>query len=181
MRYPVVIHQEKNSAYGVTVPDIPGCFSAGDTIDEAMENTREAIFAHLALLTEGGGDIANARSIEEHKGNKDFAGGIWALVDANVEDLLGPAERINVTIPKRALQKIDHAAKLLGNTRSGLLTEAALSFITHGAGVGATKKLIPGMYAGKIETTTVGRVLARAAAAAAPKGRHTPAKQKKSA
>lgn len=181
MRYPVVIHQEKNSAYGVTVPDIPGCFSAGDTIDEAMENTREAIFSHLELVIEDGGDIANAHPIEEHKRNKNYAGGTWAYVDADIDDLLRPAERINVTIPKRALQKIDRAAKLLGYTRSGLLTEAALSFITHGAGAGATKKLIPGMYAGKIETTTVGRVLARAAAAAAPKGRHAPAKQKKSA
>lgn len=134
MRYPVVIHKDKDSAYGVTVPDIPGCFSAGDTIDEALENTREAIFSHLELLTEGGGDIANARAIEEHKGNKDYSGGIWAFVDADIDELLGPAERVNVTIPKRALEKIDITAKIRGYTRSGLLTRAALDFImTPGA------------------------------------------------
>jgi predicted RNase H-like HicB family nuclease len=177
MRYPVVIHQEKDSAYGVTVPDIPGCFSAGDTIDEAMENAREAIFAHLELLTEGGGDIANARAIEEHKGNKDYAGGIWAFVDANVEDLLGPAERVNVTIPKRALQKIDSAAKLRGDTRSGLLTQAALSFISHsGAGNAPTRKAgrSGAFAAGKIVEST--RVPAKVAAA--PRGRRTTAKQR---
>jgi len=130
MRYPVVIHQEGNSAYGVTVPDIPGCFSAGDTIDEAMENAREAIFAHLELVIEGGGDIADAHPIEAHKRNKDYAGGIWAYVDANIDDLLGPAERINVTIPKRALQKIDMAAKQSGDSRSALLTRAALELIS---------------------------------------------------
>lgn len=129
MRYPVVIHQEGNSAYGVTVPDIPGCFSAGDTIDEALENAREAIFSHLELVIEEGGDIADAHPIEEHKRNKGYAGGDWAYVDADIEDLLGPAERINVTIPKRALQKIDMAAKQSGDSRSALLTRAALGLI----------------------------------------------------
>ena len=130
MRYPVVIQKEKGSAYGVTVPDIPGCFSAGDTLDEAFANARKAIFAHLELDTQSGGDVADARSIEEHHANKDYAGGTWALVDVDVEDLLGPAERVNVTIPKRALQKIDTAAKIRGDTRSGLLTRAALDFIS---------------------------------------------------
>ena len=32
--YPVVIHKDKKSAFGVTVPDLPGCFSAGATLDE---------------------------------------------------------------------------------------------------------------------------------------------------
>ena len=31
------------TAWGVAVPDLPGCFSAGDTMDEAMENARHAI------------------------------------------------------------------------------------------------------------------------------------------
>ena len=37
MRYPLIIHYD-TIAYGVTVPDIPGCISAADTLDEAMEN-----------------------------------------------------------------------------------------------------------------------------------------------
>lgn len=31
MKYPIAIHKDKNSCYGVTIPDLPGCFSAGDT------------------------------------------------------------------------------------------------------------------------------------------------------
>ena len=38
MRYPVVIHKDPESDYGVTVPDLPGCFSAGETLDEALES-----------------------------------------------------------------------------------------------------------------------------------------------
>jgi predicted RNase H-like HicB family nuclease len=158
MRYPVVIHKEKGSAYGVTVPDIPGCFSAGDTLDEAFANAREAIFAHLELVTESGGDVADARSIEEHHTNKDYAGGTWAFVDVDIEDLLGPAERVNVTIPKRALQKIDIAAKRHGDTRSGLLTRAALDFISISGGTFVKKEAgrQRSVYAGPIvgERTT---------------------------
>ncbi len=47
MRYPVVIHKDPGSSYGVTVPDLPGCFSGGDTLDEAFDNAREAIVGHI--------------------------------------------------------------------------------------------------------------------------------------
>jgi predicted RNase H-like HicB family nuclease len=33
--------------FGVVVPDLPGCFSAGDTLDDALINSREAILLHL--------------------------------------------------------------------------------------------------------------------------------------
>ena len=39
MRYPVVVHKDPNSDYGVTVPDLPGCFSAGETMDEALQES----------------------------------------------------------------------------------------------------------------------------------------------
>ena len=47
MRYPVVIHKDPDSDYGVTVPDLPGCFSAGTTLDEVLVNAREAIECHI--------------------------------------------------------------------------------------------------------------------------------------
>ena len=36
MRSLIVIHKDPESCYGVTVPDLPGCFSAGNTIEEAL-------------------------------------------------------------------------------------------------------------------------------------------------
>jgi predicted RNase H-like HicB family nuclease len=50
MKFLVVIHKDDNSDYGVTVPDLPGCFSAGSTIEEALENTKEAIALHLRSM-----------------------------------------------------------------------------------------------------------------------------------
>ncbi len=50
MRYPAVIHKDENTDFGVMVPDIPGCYSAGETYDEALNNAREAIECHLEGL-----------------------------------------------------------------------------------------------------------------------------------
>jgi predicted RNase H-like HicB family nuclease len=48
MRYPIAIEiGDEKSAYGVVVPDLPGCFSAGDTLDEAISNAEEAILAWM--------------------------------------------------------------------------------------------------------------------------------------
>ncbi len=47
MRYSVVIHKDPDSDYGVTVPDLPRCFSAGDTMDDALAQAVEAIECHL--------------------------------------------------------------------------------------------------------------------------------------
>jgi predicted RNase H-like HicB family nuclease len=50
MQYPIFIHKDENSAYGVIVPDLPGCYSAGDTIEDAIHNAHEAIECHIEGL-----------------------------------------------------------------------------------------------------------------------------------
>ncbi|NEX22582.1 hypothetical protein G3480_20115, partial [Thiorhodococcus mannitoliphagus] len=47
MRFALALHTDDGMAYGVTVPDLPGCFSAGETLDRAIENAYEAIDAHV--------------------------------------------------------------------------------------------------------------------------------------
>jgi predicted RNase H-like HicB family nuclease len=45
-RYPIVVEPcTETAAYGIVVPDLPGCFSAGDTLDEAMAAAEEAAAA----------------------------------------------------------------------------------------------------------------------------------------
>lgn len=125
MRFPVVLHTDDGVRYGATVPDLPGCFSAGDTFDEALDSVREAIDLHLEGLIEEGGDVPVPRTIAEHRANLDFADGVWAAVDVDVSRYEGKAEKINITIPRRLLVKIDEYAKAHGSTRSGFLAEAA--------------------------------------------------------
>ena len=129
MRYPVVIHKEDKSDYGVTVPDLPGCFSAGGTIDEALIQVVEAIQLHLEGMLIDGDLIPEALSVEHHKNNPDFAHGIWAFVDIDLSKISGKSKRVNITVPERLLALMDQYAARHGETRSGLISQATIAYI----------------------------------------------------
>ena len=116
-----------STVWGVAVPDLPGCFSAGDSLDEAMENAREAIDQHVEVLIEDGMGIPPARPLSTLQADPEYAGWVWAVVDVPVEKYLGPAEKINITVPRLMLARIDAYAKSHGLSRSGFLVEAARS------------------------------------------------------
>jgi predicted RNase H-like HicB family nuclease len=42
MLYPVIIHKDESTDYGVIVPDFPGVFSGGNTLEEALANVQDA-------------------------------------------------------------------------------------------------------------------------------------------
>jgi predicted RNase H-like HicB family nuclease len=46
-KYKVLLFEEPDGRYSVEVPELPGCYSAGDTREEALRNAREAIECHL--------------------------------------------------------------------------------------------------------------------------------------
>jgi predicted RNase H-like HicB family nuclease len=129
LNYPVVIHKDPKSDYGVTVPDLPGCFSAGSTLDEAMEMTREAIELHIEGIVEDGQAVPRPKSIERHMHDPNYKGGTWAVVSVDARKLPSKAVRINITLPEGVLRQVDHFAQASGETRSGLLAEAATQYI----------------------------------------------------
>lgn len=45
--FAVLFEQEKDGGYSVSVPSLPGCFSQGDSFEEALKNIREAIDLYL--------------------------------------------------------------------------------------------------------------------------------------
>jgi predicted RNase H-like HicB family nuclease len=124
MNYPIWIHKDPKSLYGVTVPDLPGCFSLGSTFDEAVSMAREAIELHLEGMIEDGEAIPEASEIEELWRDKQFAGGAWASVTIDPSKLPLKAERVNITMPKRILEAVDRFAAEHDETRSGLLLKA---------------------------------------------------------
>ena len=129
MRFPIVIHKDRDSDYGVTVPDLPGCFSAGDTTDDALSNAVEAIECHIEGLLLDGEKLPVPETVEHYRGQRQFAKGVWALVDVDVAKLSGKAKRVNITLPERLLVQIDSFAARHGDTRSGLLAHAALEYV----------------------------------------------------
>ena len=129
MRYPIVIHKDEGSSYGVTVPDLPGCFSGGETLEDALTASEEAILSHIEVLLIDGESVPKQRPLEEHQTNEDYADGVWALVDADVSKLSGRSVRVNITLPERVLAIVDEAAKREGETRSGYLARAAMGYV----------------------------------------------------
>lgn len=129
MRYPIYLHKDPGSAYGVTVPDIPGCFSAGDTIEEAILNATEAIECHIEGLLIDGEDYPIPQPMEYHSQNPDLSDGFWGIVTVDLTKLSGKSKRINISIPERLLSKIDAYAASLGENRSSFLLAAALEQI----------------------------------------------------
>jgi predicted RNase H-like HicB family nuclease len=81
MRYLAVIHKDSNSDYGVTIPDLPGCFSAGATIDEAMDMAREAILCHIEGLLADEEVIPVPSPMEVHQQNPDYRDGLLIEID----------------------------------------------------------------------------------------------------
>ena len=131
MRYPIVIHKENGSDYGVIVPDIPGCFSAGDSLDDAITQAQEAIECHLEGIIMDGGVVPVASSFEQYTENPDYAGGVWAMVAIDLSRLSDKPRRINITIPERVLSMIDVSARQAGETRSGFLARATMERLAH--------------------------------------------------
>ncbi len=130
MKYPVVIEPAtETTAFGVVVPDLPGCFSAGDTIEEALDNAHQAIELWIESVLDDGGIVPVPTSIEAWRKRREFKGWIWALVAIDLSTLEGKAERVNITLPSRVLRRIDAKAAERGETRSGFLANAALASI----------------------------------------------------
>jgi predicted RNase H-like HicB family nuclease len=125
MRFTLALHTDDGVKYGVTVPDLPGCFSAGDTFDEAVDRAYEAIDAHVELLLQEGEDLPVTRPLAVHQANPDLADAVWVVIDAPVERYFGPAEKINITVPALLLRHIDDYARAHGESRSGFLARAA--------------------------------------------------------
>ncbi len=129
MRFAIVVHKDEGSSYGVTVPDLPGCFSGGDTLDDAFGAVQEAILLHLEGMLADGEPLPQTSPIQSHINNEDYRDGVWGFVDVDLARIPDKAVRINITMPSRMLATIDEWAKREGETRSGFLTRAALEHI----------------------------------------------------
>ena len=128
MRYPVAIEPgTATEAFGVVVPDLPGCFSAGDTVEEAMAKTEEAIAAWIETALDAGQAIPRPSSIDRlRRQHKDWKGWVWAVVNVDPAVLDNTLERVNTSLPRRVLHRLDALARATGETRSGFIARMAL-------------------------------------------------------
>ena len=99
MQFPIVIHKDQTSRYGVTAPDLPGCFFEGDSFEAAVSSAHEAVASHIEGLLMDGEAIPERKPIELHQINQDYEDGVWALIDVEISKLSSKTVRVNITMP----------------------------------------------------------------------------------
>jgi predicted RNase H-like HicB family nuclease len=127
MRYPVAIELgSESSAFGVVIPDLPGCNSAGDTLDEALIGAEEAAAAWIDATLDSGGAVPAPSSLETLRQNADFEGWLFGNITLDPAALDDTIERVNITLPRRVLKRLDAMARAAGESRSGFIAGMTL-------------------------------------------------------
>lgn len=116
-----VVHKDEGSAYGIHFPDVPGCFSAADTLDQVLPNAVEA----LTLYFEDAEPV-EPREVEAIRQDaaEDIAQGAFLMV---VPLILSERKQVraNISLDRGMLAAIDAAAQMRGLTRSAFIAEAS--------------------------------------------------------
>lgn len=116
VRYWAIIEWAKQG-YSAFFPDLPGCTSAGSTIQEAADNAEEALADHLIVSAQHGDDIPDPSALESIERDPDVDEVGRTLVRA---ERPGRARRINITMDEALIEAIDRLAP----NRSALLADA---------------------------------------------------------
>ena len=87
MRFAIVVHKDEGSSYGVTVPDLHGCFSGADSLDDAFVAAQEAVLLHLEGMLADREALPKTQPIHAHIANEDYRDGIWGFVDVDLSDI----------------------------------------------------------------------------------------------
>ncbi len=86
MTFLIAIHKDPDSSYGVSVPDLPGCITAGDTFDEALMMAKEAIELHLEGMLDDALELPEpTKDIDPLRSDPDYADAIWGVVKVELD------------------------------------------------------------------------------------------------
>lgn len=127
IHYPALFERADDGSISVSFPDLPGCVSSGDTVDQAAVRAEEALQFHLDGLIEDGLELPAPSPVAEaapfDRRSKIL---MRALVRAEKP---GKAMNLHITLDQGLVAAIDRAAKARGYTRSGFLAEGARRLI----------------------------------------------------
>jgi len=124
MDYIAYLHKDRNSDFGVSFPDFPGCITAGKTLDEAHRMAAEALGMHITGMVQDGGAIPKPSTLDDLAGDPARKGAVAFLV--HVEAETERTVRINITARERQVEQIDKLANEAGLTRSAYMVQSAL-------------------------------------------------------
>ncbi len=117
-----VVHKDEDSAFGVSFPDLAGCFSAADTLEGVVREATDAV----SLYFENNDRVIEPSSIEviRELAKEDLANGAFLILVPHIPANNTPT-RINISLDSGILAAIDTAASARKLTRSAFLAQAA--------------------------------------------------------
>src|SRR5215467_4231177 len=125
MQVVALIHEE-NGVFGASFPDFLGCTTVADSLDAIVPKAAEALAFHVEGMVEDGLPLPPVRGLMQLRKDpvfrEDCAGAMIALVPYAPP---ARAARINITLDESLLERVDRAAEVAGETRSGYLATAA--------------------------------------------------------
>ncbi len=124
MDYIAYLHKDRDSDFGVSFPDFPGCISAGKTLEEAHRIAAEALALHIAGMSEDGDAIPEPSTLDRLAKDSAMKDAVAFLVHVAPET--EKTVRINITAREKQVAEIDRLATEAGLTRSAYMVQSAL-------------------------------------------------------
>src|SRR5438105_13307431 len=122
MEYIAYLHKDRNSDFGVSFPDFPGCVTAGKTLEEARRLAVEALALHIAGMVEDGESIPLPSLLDALADDPRMQGSVAFLVP--VEQPGDKTVRLNIAARERQIEQIDRRARKYGLSRSAYLVQS---------------------------------------------------------
>jgi predicted RNase H-like HicB family nuclease len=107
--YIAFIHKDSGSAFGASFPDLPGCISAADTLEELRPMIEEALGFHIEGMIEDGEAVREPSTLDEILKAQGYADAVAVM--AVKSTLIAEATvRVNIILPEKTLAQIDRKA-----------------------------------------------------------------------
>jgi predicted RNase H-like HicB family nuclease len=84
MAYIAYVHKDRESDFGVSFPDFPGCITAGKTIEESRRNAQEALALHISGMIEDGESIPRPSTLVEIAEDPATKEAVAILLETNI-------------------------------------------------------------------------------------------------
>ena len=122
--YAAMFEPAESGGYGISFPDLPGCVSFGEDLDDCMRMAHEALTLHLEGMAEDGDAFPDATPLRDLVADMNNPPGhVWASIEVEAPDA---ADRVNVYLPRNLLERVDrYVAEHAPMNRSTFFSDAA--------------------------------------------------------
>ena len=131
--YIAYVYKDPDSSFGVSFPDVPGCYGAGESYEEAIENAKISLSEYAEAIKEDGGDMPKPRDHDELSADAVEAIEMKSAAFTIAVPLIvkGSKKRVNLSIDAALLAAIDSVCHTYKTNRSTFLADLAQEWLEN--------------------------------------------------